>query len=282
MDQDYLLIAVDPEKKVAIRFLCLRHGAGQSLSTKCLPSDVISPYLELLVGSVLLGSRSNDQESILYKFHCQPSGLRINCEVNPLGAFRSALFPPESLESYEPPLKGMLHVTILSRKNQVYTSSLEISKSGVVQTLRDYLRQSIQVPSILSVCVHEKPQEGQYGLWIERLPGTSDQDWHQITERFQTDEKFFSSIRDTKDPDRILENLFPFPLRILAVTKPKLTCACNLEAFERAIASLPKEDLLELFMEGEGVESVCDYCGKIWKVKNQFISELLQTTPEPQ
>ncbi len=260
MTQDYLIIGVDPEKRYAIRFLCLEQGMTQSLELKQLPAAIIPTYRQLLVGSVLLGSRGDDRESALYKLHLTDSGLRINCEVSPLGTFRSALFPQAGLDHFSLPLEGTLQVSILNRKDQIYSSTTTIA-SDVAQTFRDYLQQSVQTDSLLLLHDH-------YALWIERLPDTSDQDWNEMKTRFSS-EGFFHN------------HLLPFPIRILALTKPKLTCACRLESFQSAIAALPKQELLELFMEGK-VESRCDYCNKLWTIDETFLSELLATSRNEQ
>ena len=302
MPQDYLLIAVDSKKQFAIRFLWLKHGVESSLALKKPPPSLATPYAEFLLASVLLGSRSEDKESVLYKLHLLPSHLRINCEVNPLGAFRSALFPQESLQAFDGALKGQLQVAILNKKDQVYSSVLEIS-NGVPQTFEGYLTQSVQTASILRIHANTEYPNKNYALWIERLPQissevgesdhepnqvglsgdtTSSNDWSSLIERFSQKDFFERSFQETDDPDLILGDLLPFPFRILAVIKPRITCSCTLEAFERAIASLPREEVLELWMDSKPIESRCDYCGKLWTLDKKTIEPWLQTNSNVQ
>lgn len=279
MDKDYLLIAVDPDRKFAIRFLSLEHAARESLALKKLPASLEAPYLELLLSGVLLGSRVDDQESKLFKLHLSPLNLRLNCEVNPRGPFRSAVFPREGAKDFAGPLAGELHVTVLNQKNETYTSSIELNAAGLTQTFRDYLEMSVQSQSLFFTNPDPSNPAKNFSLWIEKLPGTSHEEWHAVWERFADGKLFQESFQKDNDPDRIMAALFDRPPQILAVTKPSLFCPCNLEAFKKALELLPKEDLLELFMEGKGIESQCDYCGKTWRVDDESVRDMLGIKP---
>ncbi len=275
-DLDYLLIGTDLDNKFAFRFLRLNQGSRESLFLKQIPPLLTSPYLEFLLGSILLGSRLDEQESTLYKLQLTSEKIWINCEVSPQGHFRSAIFPKENISAFRSEFAGLMQVSVLKQNDQVYTSSIPIVSADILKTFRSYLEKSVQTPSLFFVHPDKKNHLENYALWIEKLPGTSQAEWNELDSRMQSSEHFTRSFENTNDPDLILKALLPFGFQILAVTKPLLTCACSLESFERALASLSEKDLMELWIEKRGVESECDYCGKVWRVEDDFLMRLLK------
>lgn len=276
MDQDYLLIGVDLDSKVAIRFLSLSHSVEESLKIHThIQGRLREIYARFLLSSVLVGSRMDDQESMLFKLDIKKDNFQINCEVSPKGAWRSAIFPTENLSEFSGKLSGQMQVARLKKNSQVYQSITPVATDSVVDVFQDYLEKSDQSQSLFFVHSDDVDFKKNYGLWIERLPGTALEDWQEFVNRFQDASLFEDSIANTNDPDQIIQNLFPSKMRILTVTKPQLSCTCSEEKIIDALQVLPNEDLVEIFMEGEGVETRCDYCGKVWQIPDSEIKKLV-------
>ena len=276
MDLDYLLMGADSAAQVAVRFLSLEHVLRESLVLhKNLTGALQDVYVRFVLSSVLLGSRMEDQDAILFKLKIEDQGIQINCEVSPKGLLRSAVFPAENVPLYTGDLAGVLQVVRLKSNSDVYQSLTRLQGSSVVDVFRDYLEKSDQSQSIVHVHTDMNDLSQSYGLWIEKLPGTSDEDWQEWQKRFANDAEFVNVVQATRDPDQIVQKLFPEKLTIMAVTKPKLACTCSGEKITQALMVLPKEDLLDIFIKGEGVDTSCDYCGKVWHTADALIKEMV-------
>lgn len=279
MDTDYLLIAVDSAAKYAVRFLSLAHAAKESLLLQTPGIRLEKPYLELLLAGTILGSRLDDQEATLFKLNFSAIGLSLNCEITPTGALRSAIFPHESRDPSEIDWNGFLKVVRLKKGDETYESVVEMRDEGVMGAFREYLSHSVQTPCVFFVNADARRPDKNYALWIEKLPDTSLGEWHAFQTGYADGSRFFGAIAASDDPDAIMRALFDEPIRILAVTKPKLTCSCNKERILDALKVLPMEDLTEIFMDGQGVSTRCDYCRTVFEVTDGEIKALLNINP---
>lgn len=275
MNEDYILIAIDPNSRYAIRFLSLQHALQESLALHRIKPPIEQLYAEFVMGSVLLGSRSDEQITSLFKLALKTTELTLNCEVAPTGMFRSAVFPFKNKDTFTGELKGELKVIQQLRDKQNYQSLTE-AHGDVITMWRNYLSRSMQADSLLFL--HFDPQQPQktYGLWVERLPDTEEDDFNKFASRFKPESFFTDSFKNSDDPDQIINHLFPEGIKILAVTKPRLLCSCSKQRIIDGLATLPKDDLVELFMDGQGIETQCDYCHKIWSVSDLDVQELIK------
>lgn len=271
MKNDYLVIGVDIKKRYSIRFVCLKHAIEESLKIHNPSEDIKEFYEDFLIGSVLLGSRKDEQETSLYKIGLKPEKLIINCEVSARGIFRSALFTQkQSLE------KSFFKITQVTKKLETYESVVEVNSSDPQKIFQTYLTQSVQSHSL--VHLHNNPinPDKKYGFWIEKLPETPLKEWQNILESFTTKQKIADSIENSDDPDKIFNGIFPDPIEVLAVTQPRIECSCSKERILSALQSLPNEDLVDIFMNKQGIETKCEYCGKTWNVSDKEIQQLLK------
>ncbi len=273
MEKDYIIIATDLKSQFAIRIVSLEHGLKTSLNLHDVPHNLAPVYGEFMIASTLLGSRSDDQETYLYKLKLTEAKIQINCEVSPTGPFRSAIFPAENRNHFNGALKGELHVTRLKKNNDLYQSMIHTSALGVNTTFQHYLDQSLQRDSYIALHCNPDHPEQNLGLWVEKLPQTPDTEWQKINQHLKSAD-FSKVAAESQDPDKICQKLFPDGIKILAITTPRLECSCQKEKIISALRLLPDEELVELFMDGKGVETQCDYCQKLWKITDADIKEL--------
>lgn len=273
--EDYILIAVDPNSRFAIRFLCLHHELEASLKLHRIDGDLQPVYAKFLMGSVLLGSRSDEQESSLFKLKLEQSELTINCEVSPFGVFRSAVFPFANKSKFNGQVKGELKVIQQLKQKQSYQSLTE-AEDSVIWTFRNYLDRSLQSESEFHLSFDPQNLNRSFGLWVEKLPNTDVAEFRQFASRFKTPNFFSDSFAKSDDPDVIINHLFPEGIKILAVTKPKLSCSCNKQRILNGLATLSEAELVDMFMDGQGIETQCDYCHKIWSVSDEDVQDLIK------
>jgi redox-regulated HSP33 family molecular chaperone len=276
IDKDYLLACIDPQKRFSMRFVSLKNTIEQVFQQKK-PSASLGLFLaESLIGSILLGSRTSDQESTLFKYILTNPDVRVNCEVSPVGAVRCAVFPPEHRQKVLPEwLDGSLNVAVLNQDREVYESVIEFKQSSAVEIYAEYTSMSYQTDCILLLNGDANDVSKNYGLLLERLPDTTDEDWDDFQSRFADGEKFVQSFQHSTDPDQMMNYLFDRDFKVLKVLFPKLTCSCSRERFIKAIELLSQEDLMELFVANQGITSQCEYCQQVWEASDDDIKRLL-------
>ncbi len=270
---DYIIIAVDSESKVAIRFGCLTQLIDSALTThnpshSCLREALI----QLVTSSVLLGSRQDEQQTLLFKLSFENSPIRMNCEVSSLGASRVAVYPERQENLLDNLVVKQLSVTTLTRKNDVYESHL--MGRTVPAAFEQYLVQSQQAQSIFLWPSLDALSSSKKVLWVEKLPGTTSGIWETFVQHLSG--AVWEAVQSEADPDRSMNALFPDGFRILAITKPKLTCTCSFERVLSSLTLLSEADLAEIFMDGRGIHTRCDYCHKDWQVSDAEIRDLLK------
>lgn len=275
MEIDYCLVAIDSEQRFVLRLLNLEHHLQENKTLSHLSQKLKKVYIEYILGSVILGNRYDDQEVTLFKLILD-SHLRLNCEVSPKGAFRTSLFPQEIRKNFDGDLSGQLHVARMKSNKEVYQSMIELDAIEVSEIFQNYIKQSNQTDAFFWIYSDEENLSKNYAMWIERLPQTSDQDWSLISNIHQSKDTFFNAVTCSNDPDQIMNKILPFPFKILTVQKPFFHCGCTLEKVIDAIRLLSHEELVDIFMEGDGISTRCDYCEKIWQVEDKDIKDLIQ------
>ena len=277
MKEDYLLISVDPQSQVAIRLMNLKHTIAESIKLHRIENKTLQKVLaEHILGAVILGSRNDEQQSILFKLQLSNYPISINCEVSPNGLFRSAVFPPENSDKIGDDFKGTLKVVTLKKGNETYQSIINIEEGSVLETYRKYIKRSVQSQSKFFLNTDLEIYDNNFALWMEKLPDTENKDWKSFIKPFNKKDFFVNSFSSTTDPDQIVNNLFPGTIKILAVTKPRLYCSCSKERILESLKLLPNEQLVEIYMDKAGVETLCDYCHRVWKIEDKEIQELIK------
>jgi len=305
-EKDYLLIGIDGQTRFIWRFLCLSHTLGKVLAVHQPPEKLLTPFSQFVLGSTLLGSRYDEQETTLYKVRIEETEIRFNCEISPSGPLRAALFPSNILGDFNGFFKGELSEHILKKNNQVYQSMVAIEPDNMEQTWRSFLKQSRQSSSLLEFHSH-------FALWIEKLPETPMDEWEKFLKQFNKPqggaegeasirlgrlegatrapligewEKFTQNfghkrleeaLKMGEDPDLMMGQLFQKDFRILKVQIPYFECQCSKDRILLGLAGLPPADLFELFVDGKGVESRCDYCHKIHKVSDEEVKNVIKS-----
>ncbi|MBU0505223.1 MAG: Hsp33 family molecular chaperone HslO [bacterium] len=272
--EDYLLIATDLEAQISIRFLSLQNGMKEAFALHHPHEKVSDAFAKFLLASILLGSFNKNQEASLMKLRYAHRGFGYNCEVSPRGPYRAAI-----VGEYKTGIKlegGKFDVVRIEKEQAPYHSVTPVLSDDVNDIFKEYLAASEQTQSHLFLHADPDLFKKNFGMWIQKLPNTAEETWLTMTERFQERACFGSSFKNTSDPDKIIQNLFPDKIRILSVTKPKPFCSCSKERIIEALKLLPEADLAEIFIEGNGVKTRCDYCCTTWEVLDEEIKKLMK------
>ncbi|MFU0825709.1 Hsp33 family molecular chaperone HslO [Clostridium sp.] len=115
------------------------------------------------------------------------------------------------------------------------------------------------------------------GIIIQLMPGADDMLADLITYRLQDlghITKFFSEGKTIYD---MINFLFDdMDLKIVEEMEPTYKCDCSKEKVERALISIGKKDLKEIYEEGKTEEIKCHFCNTSYKFTHDEIGKLLE------
>ena len=163
---------------------------------------------------------------------------------------------------------------------RLHRSIIAVSQAGDLSSaVMTYLQSSEQVVSMLRV-VCEGQVEGSLtagGYIVQLLPEANPGLLAVMTERLADFPSVAGLIADAGgDPRPLLEELlYAIPYTVLEEPEVRFGCNCSLERVVGALATLGRDEIQKLVLEGEMIELGCDYCGSSYPVTAAQIQGLV-------
>ena len=113
------------------------------------------------------------------------------------------------------------------------------------------------------------------------MPGADEMLADIVTYRLEEIPPITKLISDGKSVEEILELLFDdMDLKIHDSTIPRYKCDCSREKVEKALISIGKEELNNIYKDGKDEEIICQFCGKKYIFTNEDIGKLVEQVIE--
>lgn len=174
---------------------------------------------------------------------------------------------------------GMLYVIKDLGLKDPYVGQVKIQTGEIAEDFAYYFTVSEQTPSAVSLGVlvdKDLSIKAAGGFIVQMLPGADELLADVITYRLQEIPSITTLINEGKTIEEILEFIFEgMDLKILEDIEPQYKCDCSRERVEKALISIGKDDLQELYDEGKSEEIVCNFCNKKYEFTHENIGELL-------
>lgn len=178
-------------------------------------------------------------------------------------------------------INGMLYVIKDLGLKDPYIGQVKIQTGEIAEDFAYYFTVSEQTPSAVSLGVlvdKDLSIKASGGFIVQMLPGADELLADLITYRLQEIPPITTLISEGKTIEEILEFIFEgMDLKILEDIKPEYKCDCSMERVEKALISIGKDDLQELYNDGKSEEIVCNFCNKKYEFTNEHIGELLNS-----
>jgi len=162
--------------------------------------------------------------------------------------------------------KGVLVITITPEEGERYQGMVALDKDSLGECIESYFTQSEQLPTrvILKTQI-KKDNQAAGGLFLQVLPTSSEaselterpefEHLRAITETITEQELLFLSAHD------VLHRLYhQEELQVYAPQDVRFKCSCSKERSANAIASIDKQELLDIIAEEGSVKLNCQYC----------------------
>lgn len=177
---------------------------------------------------------------------------------------------------------GTLSVTKMAPGDKTpYTGEVNLVSGELGDDFTYYLAQSEQIPSAVGLSVFVQSDdhiEVAGGFLIQVLPGASDEAINHLETTLRELPLVSDLLREGKTPEQILETIFAGrDLKILEKMPVEYKCDCSKDRFEKALASLSKDDLQEMIDNDHGAEAVCRFCGHKYYFSEEELKYLVAT-----
>jgi molecular chaperone Hsp33 len=165
-----------------------------------------------------------------------------------------------------------------------YVGQVPIYTGEIGDDLAYYFTVSEQTPSAVGLGVlvdTDLTIKAAGGFIIQMMPGANELLADLITYRLQEIPSVTEMITKGMSIEEILNFIFEdMELKILDDMIPTYKCDCSKDRVERALLSIGKKDLQELYDEGKSEELKCHFCNKAYIFSHEEIRELLKISSE--
>lgn len=161
-----------------------------------------------------------------------------------------------------------------------YIGQVPIRTGEIGDDLAYYFTVSEQTPSAVGLGVlvdTDMSIKAAGGFIIQMMPGADEFLADTITYRLEEIPSITEFIEKGMNIEEILEFIFEdMELKIHEEIKPTYKCDCYRERVERALISIGKKDLEELYNDGKTEELKCHFCNKKYEFNHEDIGKLLK------
>ena len=174
---------------------------------------------------------------------------------------------------------GILYVIKDLGLKDPYVGQVPIQTGEIGEDFAYYFTVSEQTPSAVSLGVlvdKDLSIKAAGGFIVQMMPGADELLADLITYRLEEIPPITTLISEGKTIEEILEYIFEgMDLKVLDSLKPEYKCDCSRERVEKALISIGKETLKEIYEDEKSEEIVCNFCNKKYEFTNKEIGELL-------
>lgn len=177
-------------------------------------------------------------------------------------------------------LEGNLTVIRDMGLKEPYVGQVPIATGEIGDDLAYYFTVSEQTPSAVGLGVlvdTDLSIKSSGGFIIQMMPGSNELIADLIMYRLQEVPSITEMIGKGMSIEEILEYIFEdMNLKIVGELKPEYRCDCTREKVEKALISIGKKDLQEIYEEGKTEVLKCHFCNKDYEFSNKEIEKILK------
>lgn len=241
-----------------------------------------------LTGAALLGALLKVRHRLALKFEGSGPIQKMIVEADAYGKVRGYIANPAvdsgtGLYDLQKAMgEGILTVVKDVKMKDLMESVVPLVTSLIDEDLEFYLNQSEQIASAVQVGVVLGP-EGEIavagGVLIQNLGDQKGETIHLLAERLQEMPPVAELLHSGQTPETILAQLFgDISYEVLEKRPLVFKCECSRERSEGALRSLGREEVQQLFEEGQAIVD-CHFCHERYFFTRDDLELLLDELP---
>ncbi len=241
----------------------------------------------LLTAGAMMGSMLKGTEDLLT--------LQVQCD-GPIGGMTVTANSTGDVKGYVrrpdvmlPPKRGKLDVggavgqgTLRVIKDmgmkEPYVGQTRLVSGEVAEDLTYYFATSEQVPSTVALGVlmeGDNTVRRAGGFLIQLMPFTEDKVVDGLEEKVRELESVTTLLDEGMDAEGLLERVLgDWGLNVTARTPTRFSCNCSRERVEKALFSIGRDEIDDIYKEGKPVELHCHFCNSTYRFEIREIEEI--------
>ena len=224
-----------------------------------------------IVAALLMSAHIKGEERITMQVQAEKPRFALIVDVHSDGAIRARLTPPKIFMQDNGTIDGVMLVIKHDAGKELYRGASPIEKASFETALEDYLTRSQQTTGFVRI---ESPidSEGQVeratGLLVERLPGTSDEEFEALFGALRAES--LSTVLETARAGTIAGG----PLEVLGLRQVEFRCGCSPARAESLLSGLGPEEIASLIEDPGFAEMTCNFCGQVYMLDREQLMAL--------
>lgn len=179
---------------------------------------------------------------------------------------------------------GTLYVIKDLGMSEPYIGLCRIVSGEIAEDITEYFAASEQTPSVCALgvrCSKSFDCTSAGGFLLQLLPGADD----ELIGRLEQNVAKITSISELSAEENAAQIVFAtvfdgIPYEVFDEFDIDYTCECSKEKYARALVSLGRGELEELYNSGKSVETKCRFCGTAYSFSTDEINEMLKKAPD--
>ena len=175
---------------------------------------------------------------------------------------------------------GFMNVIKDMGLKEPYVGQVALQTSEIAEDLTYYFATSEQVPSAvgLGVLMNKDNTVRQAGGFIVQLmPFAEESTIAKLEENVQKITSVTNLLEEGHTPESLLEKVLEgFDMEINEKVPTEFYCNCSRERVEKALISIGRKELNEMFQEGKSIEMNCHFCNKNYEFTVEELKEILR------
>ncbi|MCD7803264.1 MAG: Hsp33 family molecular chaperone HslO [Clostridiales bacterium] len=160
-----------------------------------------------------------------------------------------------------------------------YVGSVPLVSGEIAEDVTAYFAVSEQFPTACALGVlveRDQSVAAAGGYLIQLLPGADDETIDRVEAGVRALGNVTPHLQKGMTPEELITAaLSGFQVEFLDESPVEYRCNCSRDRYQRALLSLPADDLEEMSREPEGAELKCQFCGKTYRFSQGELRGLL-------
>lgn len=258
---------------------------------QCEPTAAAALGRMLTAGSLMGAMMKNEKDSLTLKIDGGGIAKSVVVTAHSDASVKGYIGNPKA--ELPPNSKGKLDVSGIIGKNgnltiirdlglrEPYVGNVPIYTGEIGDDLAYYFTTSEQVPSAVGLGVlvdTDLTIKAAGGFIIQMMPGYNELTADLLTYRLEEIPSITKLISDGMNIEEILNYIFEdMDLKIAAEMKPEYKCDCSRERVEKALISIGKKELQEIYKDNKTEELRCNFCNKAYEFTHEDIGKIIDS-----
>ncbi|MEQ8173592.1 MAG: Hsp33 family molecular chaperone HslO [Syntrophomonadaceae bacterium] len=292
--EERLLKAVDREKKIRM-ILASTTGVVEEARQRHQTSATASAALgRIMTAALMMGSDLKDEADLItIKVDGKGPAGNIIATANNRGEVRAFIANPKSdLPSLYPGKlavgelvgrDGFLEISRDMGLKQPFVGRTPLLSGEIAEDLANYFLSSEQIPSLVSLGVLVGPDLGIQsagGLIVQALPGAADELLEIIESNIVGIGPLSHALYECESLERMLGMVAQgLEYDVVGSLSLQYRCNCSYERLAGILASLSRDEIMEICDENGAIEVCCNFCNEKYEFKGEDILALKSEKP---